>query len=167
VPPTTAPASTATTRKTTATTAKPKATTTTAHGACAHGQQTELSDNKNTFTYDATGWTSGSSSTQDNSSTFPLGFTISTERGAENRVKFVVSLTNNTACTATFGDNLVVAMTLHPPSGGGDTTFTISPPAGQEVRDIKAGETITLRQERALSGSGTFEATGACDINYG
>jgi hypothetical protein len=131
------------------------------------GQQTEATDNKNTFNYDSTGWTSGSSSNQAGASNFPLEFTITTDHGADNRTKFVVTLINNTSCTATFGGNIVVAVTLHPTGSGDDVTFTISPPQGQEVTDIKAHETIKLTQERALSGSGTFEATGAVVINYG
>ena len=167
LPPTTVTAPATTVKSTPATTAK--ATTTTAHGACAHGAATEQTDNKNTFNYDANGWSSASSSNQPGSASFPLEFTVATSKGTadSHNIKFEVKLTNNTACTATFGQNLVVAMTLHPTGGGDNITFTIAPPQGSEVTDIKAGETITLRQERALSGSGTFEATGACDINYG
>jgi hypothetical protein len=162
---TTAPV-TSTTVKATTTTVK-KVTTTTAHGACAHGIATENTDNKNTFQYGPTGWISGSSSDQPNSSTFPLKFTIATEAGTDNRIRFAVTLQNNSACTATFGDNLVVAITLQAPSGGDPQTFTMAPDDQHKVQDIKAGETITLKQERAEPGSGTFEATGACDINYG
>jgi hypothetical protein len=165
---TTTTVATATTVKTTATTAKPKVTTTTAHGACAHGAATETTDNKDTFSYGPNGPGPDTSSDQPGASNFPLRFTITTSAGTADphNAKFEIKLTNNTACTATFGNNLVVAMTLHPTTGGDDVTFTVSPPPGSEVTDIKAGETIILRQERALP-SGTFEATGACDINYG
>jgi hypothetical protein len=169
--PTTTVPGTATTRVTTATTAKPKpATTTTAKAGCASGQQTEPSDQKNSFSYNGSGWTSGSSDNQPGHSSFPLEFTITTAAGQEGRISFHVELTNNTACAATFPGNppnIAVAITLHPTSGGDDITFTISPPSGQEVGDIRAHETIKLTQERALSGSGTYEATGAVVVNYG
>jgi hypothetical protein len=47
---------------------------------------------------------------------------------------------------------------------GADLVFTMT---ASDVTDIKAGETITLTQERSVSGYGTFEATATCDVNYG
>jgi hypothetical protein len=159
--------STATTKKpTTSTTKKPSTSTTVVGGPS--GPVNEHSDNSASFTHGEDGSFSANS-TDPPAGSDPFRFIIKTAQGSGGvsgdtaSVKFTVTLTNNTAKTINFPGGLKIVVTMHAPSGG-DLTFNMT---AADVIDIKAGETITLTQERGVSGFGTFDASATCDVDYG
>ncbi len=171
-PTSTTAASTATTKKpTTATTKKPTATTA-APAPGPSGPVNEKSDNTASFTHASDPPPNGSfsaSSTDPPGGADPLRFVLKTAAGSGGvsgdtaSVKFIVTLTNNTSRAIAFPGGLKIVVTMRTP-GGGDLSFTMT---ASSVTDIAAGETITLTQERGVSGYGTFDASATCDVDYG
>lgn len=159
---------TATTRR--ATTPPPRATTTAAPAPAPgpRGPVTEGSDNSASFSHGQDGSFSVAS-TDPPGGADPFRFVIKTAQGSGGMsgdtasVKFVVTLTNNTAKTITFPGGLKVVVTLKTPSGA-DLVFTMVAGA---VTNITPGETITLTQERGVSGYGNFDARASTDVDYG
>ena len=78
-------------------------------------------------------------------------------------VKFTVTLTNRHVRVIYFPGGLKITVTMQTPSGA-ELVFTMT---ASDVADIKPGETITLTQERGVSGYGSYEANATCDVNYG
>ncbi len=166
--PTTA-GTTATTRRTTSPTPTRGSTaTTTAPAPGPRGPATERSDNSASFNHGQDGSFSVAS-TDPPGGADPFRFVIKTAQGSgamsgdTASVKFIVALTNNTAKTINFPGGLKVVVTLKTPSAG-DLVFTMTAGA---VTNITAGETITLTQERGVSGYGNFDATASTDVDYG
>jgi hypothetical protein len=167
---TTLPTTATTARRTTTTRGStptpPKTTTTVASGPS--GAVNERSDNSASFTHGSDGSFSVAS-TDPPGGADPFRFVIKTAAGSGGvsgdtaSVKFIVTLTNNTAKTINFPGGLKIVVTMKTPSGA-DLVFTMT--AG-DVANITPGETITLTQERGVSGFGTFDATATCDVDYG
>ena len=164
--PTTIRTTTPTTRRTT--TATTRGTTATTTATSPSGPATERSDNTTSFTHGEDG-SFAASSTDPPGGADPFRFVIKSAQGAGGvsgdsaSVKFTVTLTNNTAKTIAFPGGLKITVTMKTP-GGSELVFTMT---ANDVTDIKAGETITLTQERGVSGYGTFEASATCEVDYG
>lgn len=163
--------STATTARTTATTRRGTTNTTQTPAttvAGPSGRVNEKSDNSASFTHNQDGSFSASATDPPGGSD-PFRFTIRTAPGSGGvsgdtaSVKFTVTLTNNTSKTVSFPGGLKVTVTMRAPNGS-DITFTMT---ASDVTNITPGETITITQERGVSGYGTFDATASCDVDYG
>jgi hypothetical protein len=166
---TTGKPTTATTKKpSTATTKKPSTGATTTVVAGPSGQVNEHSDNSASFTHGQDGSFSVAA-TDPPGGADPFRFILTTAAGSGGvsgetaSVKFSVSLTNNTAKTINFPGGLKIIVTMRAPNGT-DVTFTMT---AADVTNITAGETITITQERGVSGYGHFDATATCDVDYG
>jgi hypothetical protein len=167
---------TATTARTTATTKKPSTTGTTKKPSSSSttvatgpsGPANEHSDNSASFTHDSSG-SFGVGATDPPGGSDPFRFVIKTAAGSGGvsgetaSVKFIVTLTNNTSRSVAFPGGLKVVVTMRTP-GGSDVVFTMT---ASDVTNITAGETITITQERGVSGYGTFDVTATCDVDYG
>lgn len=157
---------TTTTRRSSTNTTTPRATTTTVSGPS--GQVNERSDNTASFTHTQDGSFSVSS-TDPPGGNDPFRFVIRTAPGSAGvsgdtaSVKFTVTLTNNTSKSINFPGGLKIVVTMRSPSGT-DITFNMT---ASDVTNITAGETITITQERGVSGYGTFDASASCDVDYG
>ena len=158
---------TTTTRRSGSSNPRPTSPNTTSVAAPS-GAVTEHSDNSASFSHGEDGSFSASSTDPPGGSD-PFRFVIKTAAGANGvsgdtaSVKFTVTLTNNTSRRIDFPGGLKITVTMRTPSGG-DLVFTM---AASDVTDIKPGETITLTQERGVSGYGSYEAKATCDVNYG
>jgi hypothetical protein len=156
---------TTTRRATTATTQRPTATTAVPGPS---GPVNERSDNSASFTHNADGSFSAAA-TDPPAGADPFRFIIKTAAGSGGvsgetaSVKFTVALTNNTSKTITFPGGLKIVVTMRAPNGS-DLTFNMT---AADVTNITPGETITITQERGVSGFGTFDATATADVNYG
>ncbi len=142
--------------------------TTTTVATAPSGAVTERSDNSASFNHGSDGSFSVTS-TDPPGGADPFRFVIKTAPGSGGvsgdtaSVKFVVTLTNNTAKTISFPGGLKIVVTMKTPSGA-DLVFNMT---AADVTNITSGETITLTQERGVSGFGTFEARATCDVDYG
>lgn len=132
------------------------------------GQVNEKSDNSASFTHNQDGSFSASA-TDPPGGADAFRFTIKTAAGSGGvsgdtaSVKFTVTLTNNTSKTINFPGGLKITVTMKAPNGS-DITFTMT---ASDVTNITPGETITITQERGVSGYGTFDANASCDVDYG
>ncbi|MEY2424718.1 MAG: hypothetical protein QOI61_290 [Actinomycetota bacterium] len=160
------PATTATTKKPTTATTRGSTATTLASGPS--GPANERSDNSASFNHGSDGSFSATS-TDPPGGADPFRFVIKTAPGSGGvsgetaSVKFIVTLTNNTSKTVNFPGGLKIVVTMKTPSGA-DLIFNMT---AADVTNITSGETITLTQERGVSGYGTFEASATCDVDYG